>query len=214
MLTNISPNMLKTYESCPKKYYYQYVEKVNVPKSFQPFEKGKKIHALANYYLQGINISRIETALTEDERIIWNLLLNNPFYKKDCLKSEFYLSTKIGDFWVGGRLDAVVHDGDEYYILDYKTGSIPKNPEYDYQTMIYLLCLDRYLKSYKSLAFVYVNLKDKQNYIINFDEDIKTIYEQKVIKICTRLSSDNLYVPNTEDCKYCDFLKICSKASM
>lgn len=46
MLSNISPNMLKTYESCPKKYYYQYVEKVNVPKSFQPFERGKKFMPL------------------------------------------------------------------------------------------------------------------------------------------------------------------------
>lgn len=210
MLTNISPNMLKTYKTCPKKFYYQYVEGLRVPMSSLPFEKGKKIHALANYYLQGINISRIETALTEDERIIWNLLLNNPFYKKDCLKSEFYLSTKIGDFWVGGRLDAVVHDGDEYYILDYKTGSIPKNPEYDYQTMIYLLCLDRYLKHYESLSFVYINLKDKQNHVIKFDEKMKQDYEQRIIQICSQLSLDSLYLPYFDSCKCCEFLKICS----
>ena len=40
--------MLKTYESCPKKYYYRYVENISVPMSSLPFEKGKKIHALAN----------------------------------------------------------------------------------------------------------------------------------------------------------------------
>ena len=67
MIQIFSPNMLKTYEKCPKKFYFRYIEGINVPLSFLPFEKGKKIHALANYFLQEINISRIETALTEEE---------------------------------------------------------------------------------------------------------------------------------------------------
>lgn len=82
MHNNFSPNMLKTYETCPRKYYYNYIEGVNVPRSALPFEKGKKIHALANYFLQRVNISRIETALTPAETEIWHTLLDNPFYRK------------------------------------------------------------------------------------------------------------------------------------
>lgn len=226
MLNNFSPNMLKTYKTCPKKFYYQYIEGVRVPQSSTPFEKGKKIHALANYYLQGVNITRIETALTPVEKDLWNLLLDNPFYKKDCLKTEFQLSCKLNlneganeiagcvensPVWIGGRLDAVVHDGDEYYILDYKTGSTPKNPEYDYQTMVYLLCLDRYLKQYDSLSFVYINLKDKQNYVIKFNEQAKIKYEQQVIEMCGRILKDTLYTPNINNCKFCEFAKICTE---
>ena len=48
MIQIFSPNMLKTYEKCPRKFYFRYIEGVNVPLSFLPFEKGKKIHALAN----------------------------------------------------------------------------------------------------------------------------------------------------------------------
>ena len=166
MINSFSPNMLKTYKTCPKKFFYQYIEKVSVPVSQKTFDKGKKIHALANYFLQGINISRIETALSEEELYIWHLLLDNPFYKKDCLKSEFPVMSKFGNYWVGGRLDAIVYDIEKYYILDYKTGSIPKNPEFDYQTMIYLLCVDRFLKNYESLSCVYINLRNKQNYVI------------------------------------------------
>ncbi|MBQ8669426.1 PD-(D/E)XK nuclease family protein, partial [bacterium] len=95
--------MLKIYQTCPKKFYYRYVEGVNVPVSATPFEKGKKIHALAHYFLQGVNISRIETALTQEERDVWNTLLDNPFFQKDYYKSEYQLSCKIGDYWVGGR---------------------------------------------------------------------------------------------------------------
>ena len=83
MTNSFSPNMLKTYEQCPKKFYFRYVENVNVPLSSTPFEKGKKIHALANYFLQGVNISRIETALTQEEKDVWNLLLGNQFFQKD-----------------------------------------------------------------------------------------------------------------------------------
>ena len=78
MTNSFSPNMLKTYEQCPKKFYFRYVENVNVPLSSTPFEKGKKIHALANYFLQGVNISRIETALTQEEK---DWYLNNLFIK-------------------------------------------------------------------------------------------------------------------------------------
>ena len=210
-MNNFSPNMIKTYLTCPKKYYYQYVENVAMPKSSLPFEKGKKIHALANYYLQNIKIDRIETALTDAEFEIWELLKQNPFYNMDYLKSEFSLMLKLSDFWLGGRLDALVNNGDNYYILDYKTGTIPKDPEYDPQTMIYLLCADKYLKNYKILSFVYIDLKNKQNYVIEFNENLKVKYRQNLLEICNKISADSLYCCNDKSCKYCEFNKICIK---
>ena len=212
MVNNFSPNMLKTYQSCPKKFYYRYVEGVNVPISATPFEKGKKIHALANYFLQGVNISRIETALTDAEREVWKTLLDNPFFKKDCFKSEYQLACKIGEYWVGGRIDAIVTTGDEFYILDYKTGSIPNNPEYDYQTMVYLLALDRFLKGkYSSLSFVYINLKEKKNHVIQFTPILKLEYEKRIIDICTQMNSDTMYQFNANACARCEYAQICSK---
>ena len=202
--------MIKTYQACPKKYYFQYVENINMPKSLLPFEKGKKVHALANYYLQKIKIDRIESALNDSEREVWELLKENPFYNMDYLKSEFMLSIKLSDFWLGGRLDAIVHKENDYYILDYKTGSIPQNPEYDSQTMIYLLCADRYIKNYDSLSFVYIDLKNKQNYVIKFNEQLKEKYEKELINICSLIDSDSLYACNKNSCKYCEYGKICN----
>ena len=223
-MTNFSPNMIKTYQTCPKKYYFQYVENISVPKSVLPFEKGKKIHALANYYLQKVKIDRIETALNEQEREIWELLKQNPFYNLDYVKSEFTLSIKLtphpalspnkqgnNSYWLGGRLDALVKTDKDYYILDYKTGSIPKTPEFDPQTMIYLLCADRYLKEYNSLSFVYIDLKNKQNHVIKFTPELKTKYEDELLKICTQIDSDSIFKCNSESCKYCEYGKICNK---
>ena len=210
MVNNFSPNMLKTYQSCPKKFYYRYVETVNVPMSATPFEKGKKIHALANYFLQGVNISRIETALTDEELLVWKTLQDNQFFQKDYYKSEYQLSCKIKDYWIGGRIDAVVTSGDDYYILDYKTGSIPKNPEFDFQTMVYLLALDKFLKGkYNTLSFVYINLKDKKNYVIQFNDALKHVYEKRISDICIQINSDCIYSKNENSCGRCEFASIC-----
>lgn len=221
-MINFSPNMIKTYQTCPKKYYFQYVENIGMPKSALMFEKGKKIHALANYYIQKIKIDRIETALNEQEKEVWELLKQNPYYNMDYVKSEFTLSIKLAphfslssdgevtnSYWLGGRLDALVQTDENYYILDYKTGSIPQNPQYDPQTMVYLLCGDRYLKNYNSLSFVYIDLKNKQNHVIKFTPQLKTEYEHELYKICEQIDSDSVFKCNQESCKYCEYSKIC-----
>lgn len=196
--------MLKTYQTCPRLYCLKYIDKVNIPTSAKPFEKGKKIHALANYFLQGVNISRIETALSKEEHEVWQTLLANPFFQKECLHSEYQLSCKLDEYWIGGRLDAVVCEGDNYFILDYKTGSTPKNLENDFQTMVYLLCMDKLLKgNYETLSFVYINLKNKTNYVIKFDNTMKIEYEKQIIQICKKITSDNLHERNTQACGNC-----------
>ncbi len=205
MINNYSPNMIKTYINCPRKFYYQYIEHINIPKSQDPFEKGKKIHALANYYLKGIKIDRLEMALNQEEKEVWELLKNNPFYNMDYSLSEFSLSIKLDNYWLGGRIDGIVHNGDDYYILDYKTGQIPQNPEFDPQTMIYMLCCDKFIKNYNKLSFVYINLKEKNNYVIEFSPKLKTQYELALKEICEKITNDNLYEKNYSDCKFCEY---------
>ena len=208
-MTNFSPNMLKTYQACPKKYFYKFVEQINVPMSFLRFEKGKKIHALANYYMKKVNISRIETALTEEEQKVWQALLNNPYFQKKCYKSEYQLVYRLGDFWIGGRLDAVVYDDNGYYILDYKTGSVPKTPEFDCQTMIYLLCLKEQLPQISNLSFVYIDLKNTKNHVIEFNENLQKQYEEKLYSHCTKITEDNEFLCDTKSCKFCEYQNIC-----
>ncbi len=209
MLTIFSPNMLKTYQTCPQKFFLQYIKRVNIPRLTTPFEKGKKIHALANYYLQKTDISRIENALTIEEAQIWKTLQQNTFFQMKCIKSEFQLSCKLSDFWIGGRLDALMQEGGKYYILDYKTGSTPKNPQYDIQTMVYLLCLDCYIKDYESISFVYLNLKHKNNTLITFNEELKLQYQKALTELCSKINNDKTYMPNTQNCSSCEYKTLC-----
>ena len=52
----ISPAMLKIFEECPQKYKFMYVDKISLPQNKYFFEKGKKIHAIASYYIKGFDV--------------------------------------------------------------------------------------------------------------------------------------------------------------
>ena len=74
--------MLKTFAECEKKYEFKYIKKITVPQPVSVFEKGKKIHALAHYYLRGDDIEKFLPTLTQEEQNIWQKLLNNEYFQK------------------------------------------------------------------------------------------------------------------------------------
>lgn len=215
-MNNFSPNMLKTFDNCHIKFHFKYIDRISVPQKFSIFEKGKKVHALAHYYLRGDNIDKLEQALSSSEKQIWQNLKTNPYFQKTYVNSEYNLSCKVGGYWVGGRIDALMKELQDnnsfnYYILDYKTGTIPKNPEYDYQTMVYLLCADKLLQEYNNLKFIYIDLKNNENCIIDFTPDKKEEYENKLINICEQISNAQLpeEIEHSKICEFCEYRKIC-----
>ena len=208
-MNSFSPNMLKTFETCPVKYHFKYIQKISVPQKSALFEKGKKVHALANYYLRGDDISKLEKALKPEEKTIWETLKKNEYFQKDYINSEYNLSCKVGAYWIGGRLDALMRDENNYYILDYKTGSIPKNPEYDYQTSVYLLSASKMYG--KNIKFIYLDLKNNQNCIIDFTSEKEKEYEKKIIDICDKITNAQFpeEIGHSKMCGFCEYRKIC-----
>lgn len=216
-----SPNMLKTFSDCPQKYIFKYVEKISVPQNTSKFEKGKKVHALAHYFLRGDDISKLEQGLNEDEKKTWKTLKNNEFFQKKYVNSEYNLACKIGNYMTGGRLDALMTDDIEagqdkntfnsLCILDYKTGTPPNNPEHDFQTMVYLMCVSKFFNQTKNLKFVYIDLKNNANKIVEFNNELKILYEKALVAACDKITS---YIPcenikHTNRCGFCEYKKIC-----
>lgn len=206
-----SPNMLKTFLDCPQKYIFKYTEKISVPQKSSWFEKGKKVHALAHYYLRGDDITKLEPALNEEENRIWQTLKSNPYFQKKYVKSEYSLSCKIGDYWIGGRLDALMATDRDLFILDYKTGSIPKKPEQDFQTMVYLLCVSKLYPDAKNLYFVYIDLKNNENHVVEFSNELKILYEKAITTACDKVTKliPPEEIEHTKRCDFCEYRKIC-----
>lgn len=206
MFQNFSPNMLKTFELCPMKFYFRYVKNISMPTNDEIFELGKNIHALASYYLRKENIHKMELSLNDREKTIWEYLKGIVYFGYETVNTEYNLSVKISDIFFGGRLDALVKNGEKYYILDYKTGSAPKNAKYDYQTMIYLLAVSEFFKT-NDVTFVYLDLKNKTEVPIELTSDLAIEYKHKLIEIAKKIKEEEF--TKKSNCCSCEYSIIC-----
>lgn len=202
-----SPNMLKTYEKCSKMYFFKYIKGLSMPVDDDIFTFGKNIHALASYYLRGEDISNMEKSLTERELMIWSYLKNIEYFNYEIINTEYNMSVKVGNNFFSGRLDALVKNNEHYYILDYKTGSVPNKAKYDFQTMIYMLCVHKFFKT-DNVTFVYIDLKNQTDVKIELSQDLTDEYETALVNIGENIIKGN-FLPSKKDCKYCEFGKIC-----
>ena len=206
MLKLYSPNMLKTFALCPKKFYFRYVKNINMPINDEIFELGKNIHAMASYYLKKENIDKMEKSLNARENEIWQYLKGIKYFSYEVIDAEYNLSFKLNDVYLGGRLDALVKKDNKYYILDYKTGSAPKNAEYDYQTMVYMLAVKEFFKT-DNVCFVYLDLKNKTEVKIELTNNLVDEYTERLSQVISKINSSEFLAKN-KDCN-CEYQMIC-----
>lgn len=206
MLKLYSPNMLKTFALCPKKFYFRYVKNINMPINDEIFELGKNIHAMASYYLKKENIDKMEKSLNARENEIWQYLKGIKYFSYEVIDAEYNLSFKLNDVFLGGRLDALVKNDNKYYILDYKTGSAPKNAEYDYQTMVYMLAVKEFFKT-DNVCFVYLDLKNKTEVKIELTNNLVDEYKKRLSQAISKINSSEFLAKN-KDCN-CEYQMIC-----
>lgn len=199
MNNTFSSNMLKIYEECPQKYKLIYEDKITLPQQTSQAETGKNIHALINYYFKGFDITKLTATLDTDTKILWQNFLNLGIKKEDIFKSEYQFNVKINDkFWLTGRIDAIKEENSDtnsskYSIFDWKTGKLPKTPETDMQTCVYLYSLYKMLKfknlisNYEDISFTYVNLKDNNTHTILLNENKYKEFDKKISKIISNI---------------------------
>ncbi|MCR5266109.1 MAG: PD-(D/E)XK nuclease family protein [Cyanobacteria bacterium RUI128] len=205
----ISPHAFKLFAECPAKFYYRYCEQISAVTLDKSFQTGKNIHSMASYFLKGQNIKKFESALSDKEKELWSGLKENKYFSYEIVGVEKSISCRTGMFWIGGRLDALVRNGNDYYILDYKTGGVSDDMTYDYQTMVYLTACDMLLDDYNSLSFVYLDLKNKKEVVVDYTSDLRVEYTEKLQKAAERI--DNFNIETFGKCNFtnCEYLKIC-----
>ncbi|MDD3238302.1 MAG: PD-(D/E)XK nuclease family protein [Candidatus Gastranaerophilales bacterium] len=215
MLNNFSANMLKTFKKCPKKFELIYENNIKIPSKSQAAEQGKNIHSLINYYLQNKDISKFVEILTSTEKELWENFLTQKIQPNDTLHTEYPFNVKLGNFWLTGRIDAIIKKDNEYIIYDWKTGSIPENAKSDLQTAIYLYAINEILKDLNPynhciLSFIYVNLKNKTTEVIQTDDFLIDGYKSKITGIVESVrDKKHRKKSTTSTCKNCDLKNLC-----
>ncbi len=203
-----SPQMLNTFQECPVKYYYRFVKNIIAPTLDSKFLVGKNIHALASYYLKAQDISMYE--LNDNEVMMWNNLKGCKYFSYSTKMVESTVACNVSGNWIGGRLDALVAKDEDYYILDYKTGEIPNNAKYNYQTIVYLMSCDKLISNYKNLNFVYLNVRTGEEEIITFSDTLNQEYEDKLTNIINDIVKLSVPIPHkNQQCLRCSYAKMC-----
>ena len=203
-----SPQMLNTFQECPVKYYYRFVKNIIAPTLDSKFLVGKNIHALASYYLKAQDISMYE--LNDNEVMMWNNLKGCKYFSYSTQMVESTVACHVSGNWIGGRLDALVAKDEDYYILDYKTGEIPNNAKYNYQTIVYLMSCDKLISNYKNLNFVYLNVRTGEEEIITFSDTLNQEYEDKLTNIINDIVKLSVPIPHkNQQCLRCSYAKMC-----
>lgn len=209
-------NMLKTFEECPQKYKFIYVDNLKFSESKSAkTDTGVKIHALINYYLNGKDVSKIVAQLDKSDKLLWHHFLNSAVLKYHFLESEYSFDVQFGQARLTGRIDALFETEGEYVIVDWKTGEISDENE-RFQTMFYLCALYEVYKqkhipvSYDSFSLRYVLLNTGTSIKIAFSEELFMQYRNKILGLIDKIESgENYFCYKSEKCKTCRYLKLC-----
>lgn len=185
----ISPSKLNTFIECPYKYFLIYVKNVK-PIHKLSYDFGSKIHSIISRYYQLIPDSIVPGEIPsylskaakeygeldsateiylrnfvrfEENRLSWNISSKPVAIEKRYVKDSFE-----------GTVDAVFRRGNEYVIVDWKTGfhSDVYNEKIAIQGMIYL-----YITGASRVYFVY--LRTGEVFEVKFDYGFLNPYLEK-----------------------------------
>ena len=222
MLKLISPDQLKNWSRCKRKYYYQTILKLNWPSDQRNFKLGQDVHKLMDYLSSDLDCTLLQPAATPDVRRCWEALTTHAIANLPIVASEWAFTVPMGEAWLVGRIDRIARDGDQILIIDWKTGTAtPKNPEADWQTRVYSYAVTEcYAElglqpvSPEQLRFVYVEVKPQTGQIREVTvpysrekhEATRALLEETVVAMA---NETEFVLPNTCPDRYCGYRSIC-----
>ncbi len=137
----------KSWARCKKEFYFKHLKRLHWPSDAQNFALGRDVHKLLDYQARGLDCTLILSAAAPNVVQSWDKLMQHPVVDLPVLANEwgFHVPVTSVDgepFWLTGRMDRIARDGNQIVIIDWKTGTgVPKLPETDWQTRLYLFAL-------------------------------------------------------------------------
>lgn len=193
-IDTFSANSLKLLEKSQKEFIDRYIYNLDIFKKDPRSELGQKFHSLICAYIKGFEIEKATLELDEKEKEIWQKLkVEIDKIKKYFIKNEYSFLIKESHngeyYYLTGRFDGIAKTNDEYIIYDWKTLNLPKDPENDLQTVVYLFCASKIFKSEK-IKMRYLSIEKLNSVEICFKDEktyktrIERVLEKNLINSC------------------------------
>lgn len=234
-----SVSQLQVYDSCPKKYLFQYIYKVPTQVKHY-FDFGTTMHKVLEEITKEIDISMPKEIYYSKSVDYLNKFwiskgyddakIEKEYFEKgiSCLKDfiereyELRLSQREIIGWekkfnieidgkkITGVIDRVDKNGEDLEILDYKTSnSMEKDLNENMQLIVYAMAMKELYEKYPSSMGLWYLIHNKISKVY-FNSKNLDIVKMRILDIIKNIEKkDFKATPNGFACKYCDFNKIC-----
>jgi ATP-dependent helicase/DNAse subunit B len=229
----VSASALKTYEQCPRKYFYTYIEKLpkkkwphaelgdfvhNSLEEFHNHLKDNEVHELEwGPLLGGICRSQLkEMNLTSEQKLTAKKMLDTYLrvlrasgLPKVLFNEKAFTLEIPDDIIIRGYIDRVDEDGDSFHIIDYKSGKSKYLDEF--QLTVYALAMMSEHPQINKIRGSYLVLGEGCKsipYTISRTDAERC--SDKIRKESDKIRSDQTWATKpTRLCSYCDFEQAC-----
>ena len=240
-MIKLSASSIGTYEKCPKKYHYQYIEKPPIPpQDWSHLEFGKCAHRVLELFhkdlcdnirdpseYSGLMKTSFKLALEEFDmdilkpelpalKEVLQVYLNKIMQDglPQVIANELNFDFKIGEYTVRGFIDRIdkISPG-HYKVVDYKTN---KNPKYlsNFQLLLYALAIKEIYKDVEKISGCYVLLKNKCDTLeYSFGEEDYQDTIDKVLRVGKSIDTSVEWEKKPSIlCNWCDFQSLCQNS--
>lgn len=225
---NFSVSKLKTFITCPRKFYFAYCKQL---KSCDDEQNNAYVgNLIHDYFMQCDDFSsqKLEAFLHQKASNPAELLdleilkyKVEPFLKfqreilreREILHREFEFNIHIKDFCFHGRIDRIDRSGNQIFLIDYKVKNhFNINNEGFLQLYIYKKAIESLYQNYSINALYYDVLGDKHEHYMNPTNEEEA---QDMVESCFKqFSQPNINFHKSEDmkvCQYCDYKYLCNR---
>lgn len=236
-LVELNPSRLQTYLDCPRQYRFRYVDHRPERRSFPQTSLGRSVHrALRDFYaLPGVE--RTLPTLLRQMRDAWDPtgyrtsveaeaglaraeeMMRVYFGMEDhakvraiALESKFSVQRPAAGIYVWGRIDRLDDYGDEYVIVDYKTGTFRQDPasvETSLPLSLYAMAVGEQFRQ-KVSRIVLFHLATGERVETRRDPDRLIADWKRLEEVGRKIRTDEEMAPEPGAlCRWCDFLAAC-----
>ena len=227
-----SQNSINTYKSCPLKFKYKYIDKINWRQDdigsreyYESLVVGSEFHLLCERYFSNIPLGINEN--TNPKFIRWidkikKLLPMCSETRHMMYLPEYEIRYSIDGNIITAKYDLIIIKDNSIEIWDWKTENKKvdyKNAQNRIQTIVYMLLAKEVIPKlynidvdFKDISMKYYQPEFEDEPItISYTEEIHNSYKKRIIDYINMMKeSKYLTSKNTNHCKYCEFNKLCN----
>lgn len=231
-----SQNSINTYRSCPLKFKFKYVDKLNWKQDdegsrdyYENLKLGSDFHLICERYFS--NIPTGIEFLNNEEFNIWLEKIKRLIPIKDdkLYLPEYEVRYSLNNFKIQAKFDLVVVGKDSISIWDWKTENRKieyKDVENRIQTLVYLFLASETIGKIYNLDIDYENIKLSYYQPEYYNEPITITYsnekhninkkqlENYIGNILNTNYDEEKNIKNIKHCKFCEFNKLCNNEAV